>query len=89
MQFARQHGMANFGNERAALAAMLQQLAGLVLVACRFKLDDLDLDIGRDRGQAAGNFLGLGKRHHALARADANSNCHHSRSVRHRAENLG
>ena len=58
------------GDEGAALAAMRQQLAGLVEIARGFELDDLDLDVGNGRGQAAGNLLGLGQRHRALARAD-------------------
>ncbi len=74
MQFARPHRVADLGYERAALAAMRQQLAGLVGIACGLELDDLD--IGAGRGQAAGNFRGLGKRHDALARSDPDSNCH-------------
>ncbi len=53
--------IADFGHEGAALAAVLQQLAGLVGIARRFELDDLDVDIGNGRGQAPGNFLGLGQ----------------------------
>ena len=35
---------ADFGDERAALAAMAQQLAGLVLIAAGFEPDDLDVE---------------------------------------------
>jgi len=69
LQIARNNRLADFGDERAALAAMRQQLAGLIPIAGGFELDDLDLDIGDDRGQAPGNFLGLRQRHGALARA--------------------
>ena len=55
----------------------------------RFELDDLDLEIGSGRGQAPGDFLGLGQRHDALARADPDSNCHHSRSIRRRSSYRG
>jgi hypothetical protein len=60
---------------------MLQQLAGLIRIARGFELDDLDINIGRDRVQAAGNFLGLGQCHDALARADPYSTCHHSHPI--------
>ena len=63
---------------------MLQQLAGLIGIARGFELDDLDIDVGSDRRQAPGNFFGLRQRHDALARAV--THCHHSRSVRRRAE---
>ena len=46
MQFAGQHRRADLRNERAALAAMRQQLAGLVEIACGFELDDLDIESG-------------------------------------------
>ena len=82
LQVASNHRLADFGNERAALAAMRQQLAGLIPVARGLELDDLDLDIGSDRDQAPGNFLGLRQRHGALARAYPQSNCHHLRSIR-------
>src|SRR5713101_363327 len=78
VQFAGNNGRTDFGNERAALAAVLQQLAGLIGIAGRFELDDLDIDIGIGRGQPTGNFLGLGQRHRALPRADPYSSCHHS-----------
>src|SRR6266404_272009 len=80
VQFARNNCLADFGNECAALASMLQQLAGLIRIACGFELDDLDINVGRDHVQAAGNFLGLGQRHDALARADPYSTCHYLRS---------
>ncbi len=69
LQIARDNRFADFGNECAALAAMRQQLTGLIAIAGGFELDDLDLDIGDDRGQAPGNFLGLRQRHGAPARA--------------------
>ncbi len=81
LQFAGDNRLADFGNECATLAAMRQQLAGLIRIACGFELHDLDIDIGSDRGEAPGNFLGLGHRHDALARADTYSNCHRSRSI--------
>ena len=70
VQFARPDGIADFGHECAALAAMLQELAGLVGIACGFELDDFDIDTGNGRDETPGNFLGLGQRHDALARAD-------------------
>ncbi len=76
MQFARPHRIADRGHERAAFATVRQQFAGLVGIACGLELDDLDIDAGRGHSQAAGNLLGLGKRHHALARSDPDSNCH-------------
>jgi hypothetical protein len=78
VQFAGNNGRTDFGDERAALAAVLQQLAGLIGIARRFELDDLDIEIGIGRDQPTGNFLGLGQRHRALARADPYSNGHHS-----------
>ena len=63
-------GGANFGHESAALAAMHQQLAGLVGIPDGFELDDFDVELRRRRLQPPGNFLGLGQRHDALARAD-------------------
>ncbi len=49
LQLSGAHRRADFGDEGAALAAMAQQLAGLVLVAAGFELDDLDIEraIGR------------------------------------------
>ena len=87
VQLAGAHRVANFSHESATLAAVLQQLAGLVLIARRFELDDFDLDIGSGRGQTPGDFLGLGQRHGALARTDPDSNCHHLRSNRRRRRN--
>ncbi len=69
LQLARDNRFADFGHECATLAAMRQQLAGLIPIARGFELDDLDLDIGDDRGETPGNFLGLRQRHGALARA--------------------
>jgi hypothetical protein len=69
VQLARNNRLADFGNECAALAAMRQQLADLIGIARGFELDDLDLDIGGNHGQAPGNFLGLRQRHGAFARA--------------------
>src|SRR6185312_16979306 len=60
--------------ERAALAAVRQQFSRLIGIACGLELDDLD--IGAGRGQTAGYFRGLGKRHDALSRSDPDSNCH-------------
>jgi hypothetical protein len=80
LQFAGNNRLANFSNECATLAAVRQQLTGLIAIARGFELDDLDIDIRGGRGQAAGNFLGLHQRHGALARADPDSNCHHFRS---------
>ena len=74
MQFAGPYGVADLGHEGATLAAMRQQLAGLVGIAGGLELDDLD--IGAGGGQAAGYFRGLGKRHDALSRSDPDSNCH-------------
>src|SRR5258708_37344860 len=82
VQIARADRIADFRHEGAALAAMCQQLAGLVQIAGCFELDDLDLDTGSGRGQAPGNLLGLGQRHGALAGADPYSNCHRLRSIR-------
>src|SRR5271170_4433351 len=78
LQFARHHRLADFGDEGAALAAMRQQLADLVGIACGFELDDFDLEFGRDRAQAPGNLGGLRQRHDALAGADP----HHRASSR-------
>src|ERR1700723_1096449 len=58
---------------------MLQQLAGLIGIARGFELDDLDVETGNGRGEAPGDFPGLRQRHHALARADPQLNCRHSR----------
>ena len=49
LQLAGADSLADFGDEGAALAAMRQQLAGLIGIARRFELDDLDVDAGRDR----------------------------------------
>ena len=76
MQLARGHRGADFGDEGAALAAMRQQLAGLVGIADGLELDDLDIELGRRGGQPPRDVLGLGKRHGALARADPHRNCH-------------
>src|SRR5438552_13070611 len=70
VEFAGENSLANLAHERAALAAMRQQLAGLVGIAGGFELDDLDGDIRRDQRQPPGDLLGLGERHGALARAD-------------------
>ena len=86
VQLARQDGGADLRDESAALAAMHQQFAGLILIARGFELDDFDIDVGRHRGQLAPDFLGLRQRHRALARADPHRNCHHSRSIRESSE---
>jgi hypothetical protein len=49
---------------------MHQQFAGLLGIADGFEFYDFDLDAGRCRRKTPRNFLGLGKRHGALARAD-------------------
>ena len=64
------HRIADFGDERAALAAMAQQLAGLVLIAAGFELDDLDVEIRIGRAEQPRDPVRLRQRHHALARAD-------------------
>jgi hypothetical protein len=74
LQLARYNRLADFGDERAALAAVLQQLAGLIGIACGLELDDLDLEAGNGRGQPPCDLLGLGQRHHALARTDPDAN---------------
>ena len=65
------HRLADLRDKGAALAAMRQELAGLVDIACRFELDDLDLDTGNGGLQPARDFVRLRQRHRALARADA------------------
>src|SRR4051794_4909694 len=82
VQFARGNGLADFADKGSTLAAMGQQLAGLIAIACGFELDDLDVDPGNSRGEPAGNLLGLGQRHDALARAYPYASCRHSRSPR-------
>src|SRR5674476_1292346 len=71
------------GGKGGAFVAVLQQLAGLIGIARGLELDDLNLETGDGRGQPPCNFLGLGQRHHALARADLDANCRHSLSLRH------
>ena len=78
VQFSRPDGIANFGHKCAALAAVRQQLAGLVQIARGLELDDFDLDTGNGRGETPGNLRGLRQCHGALSRADPQSNCHHS-----------
>jgi hypothetical protein len=78
---ARYHGGADFGHEGATLAAMDQELAGLVGIACGLELDDLDVQLGCCDRQALRNILGLGERHGALARAYPHCNCHYRRSI--------
>src|SRR4029077_1645161 len=75
VQLSRANGIADFGDEGAALAAMLQKLAGLIDVASGLELDDLDVNIGHSRGKLPSNLLGLHQRHGAFARADPQSNC--------------
>ncbi len=50
MQLPGNYRLADFGDECPALAAMRQQLAGLVGIACGFELDDLDIDTWDRRG---------------------------------------
>ena len=73
LQLAGAHRLADLGDEGAALAAMAQQLAGLVLVAAGFELDDLDVERGIGRAQQPRDRFRLRQRHHALARADLQS----------------
>ena len=70
LQLVCAHGLADFGDEGATLAAMAQQLAGLVLVAAGFELDDLDVERGIGRAQQPRDPFRLRQRHRALARAD-------------------
>ena len=73
LQLARANGLADFGNKSSALAAMGQQLAGLVDIARRLELDDLDIDVGSHGRELPRNGLGLGQGHGALACADPQS----------------
>ena len=70
LQLPGPHRLANFGDERAALAAMAQQLAGLILIATGFELDDLDVEGRIGRAEQPRDRFRLRQRHHALARAD-------------------
>ena len=81
LQLARAHRFADFGDKGAALAAMAQQLAGLVLVAAGFELDDLDVERGIGRPQQPRDRFGLRQRHRALARADLQGLSRHEFSV--------
>src|SRR6516164_606960 len=47
---------ANLRHEGAALAAMGQELAGLIDIAPRIELDHLDIETGHGRGQSARDF---------------------------------
>src|SRR3954452_18574939 len=73
MELARQHGGADLRHEGTALAAMGQQLAGLVEIARGVELDDLDVEIGHGSDQAARDLFRLCQRHRALACADFES----------------
>ena len=64
------HGIADLGDERTALAAEIEQLAGLILIAHGLELDDLHRKARVSRRQLARDFVSLRQRHHALARAD-------------------
>src|ERR1700755_841926 len=79
VKFARNHRFADLRDERTALAAMRQQLSGLVDVTCRVELDDLDIDAGDGRAQPARDLVRLRQRHRALARADPK--CGHLRRL--------
>ena len=81
MQLSCDHGLADFGDECPALAAVRQQQAGLVLIAARLELDDLDIQIWRSRRETACDFLGLRERHRTFARPDTHGNCCHVCSV--------
>jgi hypothetical protein len=70
LQFARSHRFTDFCNEGAALAAMTEQLAGLVLIATGLKPDDLDVQPRTGGMELPGDLFGLRECHHALARAD-------------------
>jgi len=72
---------ADFSNEGSALATMGQQFTGLVDIACRLKLDDLDIDFRGHRRETPGDFLGLGQGHGALACADPQSHQTHARCL--------
>ena len=74
LEFAGQHRGTDLRDEGAALAAMRQQLAGLIEIARGVELDDLDIEIGHDGGQAARDLFRLCQRHRALAGADPQSN---------------
>jgi len=76
VKLSRSDRGANFGDKGAALAAMHEQVAGLVGIANGFELDDLDVKIRRCVAKARCNFFGLNKRHRTLARADTHRNCH-------------
>ena len=70
LQFAGADRGANLRHERAALAAVAQELAHLVVVAARVEFDDFDGEVAPGRPQLPGDLLRLGKSHGALARAD-------------------
>src|SRR5437588_4764662 len=81
MQLPGNHGLADFSDECPSLAAMRQQLAGLVRIARSFELDNLHVDIRNRRGQPPRNFFGLGQSHRAFACADPYSSRRHSRCL--------
>jgi hypothetical protein len=64
------HGLADFGDECAALAAMPEQFAGLVLVAAGFEPDDFDVQTLISGAEKACDLIRLRQRHCTLARAD-------------------
>jgi hypothetical protein len=59
MQLALAHRAADLGDEGAALAAMGQELAGLIGITRGLELDDLYLKRGYRGRQAAGDLFGL------------------------------
>ncbi len=81
LQLPAQHRLAYLRHERAALAAMRQQFADLILIAGGFEPDDLDFDIRDGGAKLARDLPGLGHRHRAFARPDPHQGCHHTRSV--------
>src|SRR6185312_6649292 len=70
MELPGNYRLADLRDEGTALAAMRQQLAGLVDIARCFELDDLDRDAGNGGRQPARDLFRLRQRHCALARAD-------------------
>ncbi len=69
LQFAGQHGGADLCDKGTALAAMRQQLAGLVGIAGGLEFHDLDGEPRRGAHELPRDLVGLGERHDALARA--------------------
>jgi len=72
---------ANLRHEGAALAAMGQELAGLIDIAPRIELDHLDIETGHGRGQSARDFHRLRQRHRALPCSDPQAITHYERSL--------